>query len=143
MGVNVEPQSMTQSENKEKSEEQKLDKSEFKELNEMATFGAEEDKAIAAQFDGEDLVKSLGALSGAGISKDIKHAVPEWVSGKWGKKFGKRMKPKDGEAKEEKKEDGDEEKKEEKKEEKEWINLEEATQWHAQCNNLNHIFKPY
>jgi|TARA_B110001450_G_C17545668_1_gene450441 hypothetical protein len=108
---------MTQSENKEKSEEQKLDKSEFKELNEMATFGAEEDKAIAAQFDGEDLVKSLGALSGAGISKDIKHAVPEWVSGKWGKKFGKRMKPKE-EAKEEKKDD-DEEKKEEKKEEKE------------------------
>ena len=29
----------------------------------MATFGAEEDKAIAAQFDGEELVKSLGALS--------------------------------------------------------------------------------
>ena len=107
---------MTQSENKEKSEEQKLDKSEFKELNEMATFGAEEDKAIAAQFDGEDLVKSLGSLSGAGISKDIKHAVPEWVSGKWGKKFGKRMKPKE-EAKEEKKDDEKEEKKEEKKEE--------------------------
>merc|ERR1711908_152793 len=105
---------MMQSENKEKTEEQKLDKSECKELNEMATFGAEEDKAIAAQFDGEDLVKSLGALSGAGISKDIKHAVPEWVSGKWGKKFGKRMKPKE-EAKEEKKDD--EEKKDEKKEE--------------------------
>jgi len=115
VGVNVEPQSMIQAENKEKTEEQKLDKSEFKELNEMATFGAEEDKAIAAQFDGEDLVKSLGALSGAGISKDIKHAVPEWVSGKWGKKFAKRVKPKE-EAKEEKKDDEKEEKKEEKKE---------------------------
>merc|ERR1711908_191649 len=102
---------MMQSENKEKTEEQKLDKSECKELNEMATFGAEEDKAIAAQFDGEDLVKSLGALSGAGISKDIKHAVPEWVSGKWGKKFGK--KGKGEEKKEEKKDDEKEEKKEE------------------------------
>jgi hypothetical protein len=113
---------MTQAENKEKTEEQKLDKSEFKELNEMATFGAEEDKAIAAQFDGEDLVKSLGALSGAGISKDIKHAVPEWVSGKWGKKFGKRMKPKE-EAKEEKKDDDEkkDKKEEEKKEEKKEI----------------------
>ena len=108
---------MIQSENKEKSEEQKLDKSEFKELNEMATFGAEEDKAIAAQFDGEDLVKSLGALSGAGISKDNKHAVPEWVSGKWGKKFGKFGKKGKEESKEEKKDDEKEEKKEEKKEE--------------------------
>jgi len=94
----------------------------------MATFGAEEDKAIAAQFDGEELVKSLGALSGAGISKDIKHAVPEWVSGKWGKKFDKKMKKLGGgkeEEKEEKKDEKDEgkdEEKEEKKEEKkeEW-----------------------
>ena len=110
---------MTQAENKEKTEEQKLDKSEFKELNEMATFGAEEDKAIAAQFDGEDLVKSLGALSGAGISKDIKHAVPEWVSGKWGKKFGKKMKGKgaEEEKKEEKKDDEKDDGKEEKKDE--------------------------
>jgi hypothetical protein len=108
---------MTQAE--ERTEEGKLDKAEFKELSEMATFGAEEDKAIAAQFDGEELVKSLGALSGAGISKDIKHAVPEWVSGKWGKKFDKRMKKMAGgeEKKEEKKDDdGDEKKEEEKKE---------------------------
>ena len=109
------PQSMTQSQ--EAVEEQKLDKAEFKELAEMATFGAEEDKAIAAQFDGEELVKSLGALSGAGISQDIKPAVAEWVRGKWGKKFGKKMKGKGGDAEEEKKDEKDEDK-EEKKEEK-------------------------
>lgn len=110
---------MTQAE--ERVEEQKLDKAEFKELSEMATFGAEEDKAIAAQFDGEELVKSLGALSGAGISKDIKHAVPEWVSGKWGKKFGKKMKGKGGDAEEEKKDEKDDakdKKKDEGKDEK-------------------------
>ena len=88
-----------------------MDKSEFKELNEFSTFGAEEDKAINAQFDGEELVKSLGTLSGSGISKDIKHAVPEWVSTKWQKKFSKKMK---APASEEKK---DEAKEEEKKEE--------------------------
>jgi hypothetical protein len=108
---------MTQAE--EKVEEQKLDKAEFKELSEMATFGAEEDKAIAAQFDGEELVKSLGALSGAGISKDIKHAVPEWVSGKWGKKFDKKMKKLGGGKEEEKKEEKDEDKEEKKEDEKE------------------------
>ena len=90
-----------------------MDKSEFKELNEFATFSVEEDKGITAQFDGEDLVKSLGSLSGDSISKDIKHAVPEWVSAKWKKKFAKKMKA-PAEDKEEKK---DEEKKEEKKEE--------------------------
>lgn len=55
----------------------------------MSTFGEEEDKAIAAQFDGEELVKDIGGLAGKGsITKDIKHANPKWVldkSSKWGK----------------------------------------------------------
>ena len=55
----------------------------------MSTFGDEEDKAIAAQFDGEELVKDIGGLAGKGsITKDIKHANPKWVmdkSSKWGK----------------------------------------------------------
>ena len=54
----------------------------------MSTFSQEEDKAIEAQFDGEELVKAIGGLAGKSISKDIKHANPRWVtdkSSKWGK----------------------------------------------------------
>ena len=54
----------------------------------MSTFSQEEDKAIEAQFDGEELVKSIGGLAGKSITKDIKHASPRWVidkSSKWGK----------------------------------------------------------
>ena len=87
-----------------------MDKSEFKELNEFSTFAQEEDKAILTQFDGEDLVQSLGTLTGESISKDIKHAVPNWVSDKWNRKFGKKMKAAgDKEAKEEAKEEKKEE----------------------------------
>jgi hypothetical protein len=54
----------------------------------MSTFSQEEDKAIEAQFDGEELVKSIGGLAGKSISNEIKHANPRWVtdkSSKWGK----------------------------------------------------------
>ena len=84
-----------------------MDKTEFKDLDEFKTFAQEEDKAIATSFDGEDLVQSLGTLTGEAISKDIKHAVPEWVSSKWNKKFAKKMKG--GEAKQEAKEEKKEE----------------------------------
>ena len=66
----------------------KQDAASYKELEEMSTFSQEEDKAIEAQFDGEELVKAIGGLAGKSISKDIKHANPRWVtdkSSKWGK----------------------------------------------------------
>jgi hypothetical protein len=65
-----------------------VDAASYKELEEMSTFSQEEDKAIEAQFDGEELVKAIGGLAGKSISKDIKHANPRWVtdkSSKWGK----------------------------------------------------------
>lgn len=76
----------------------------------MSTFSQEEDKAIEAQFDGEELVKAIGGLAGKSIQKDIKHANPRWVtdkSSKWGKA---KIKAK-GDKKEEKEEDAKEEKK--------------------------------
>lgn len=76
----------------------------------MSTFSQEEDKAIEAQFDGEELVKAIGGLAGKSIQKDIKHANPRWVtdkSSKWGKA---KIKAK-GDKEEEKEEDAKEEKK--------------------------------
>lgn len=98
----------------------------------MSTFSQEEDKAIEAQFDGEELVKAIGGLAGKSIQKDIKHANPRWVtdkSSKWGKAkikaAGDKEEEKEDDAKEEKKED-DEDKKEEKKEEEKKALAEEA-----------------
>lgn len=86
----------------------------------MSTFSQEEDKAIEAMFDGEELVKQIGGLAGKSISKDIKHANPRWVtdkSSKWGK--AKYVTEADAKAAAEKDEKKDEEKKdEEKKDEK-------------------------
>jgi len=109
----------------------KQDAASYKELEEMSTFSQEEDKAIEAQFDGEELVKAIGGLAGKSISKDIKHANPRWVtdkSSKWGK--GKLKSEADAakDAKEEKKEEaeGDADKKDEKKDEEKKALAEEA-----------------
>ena len=101
----------------------------------MSTFSQEEDKAIEAQFDGEELVKAIGGLAGKSIQKDIKHANPRWVtdkSSKWGKAKIKaagdkeeKEEEKEDDAKEGKKED-DADKKEEKKEEEKKALAEEA-----------------
>ena len=108
----------------------KQDAASYKELEEMSTFSQEEDKAIEAQFDGEELVKAIGGLAGKSISKDIKHANPRWVtdkSSKWGK--GKLKSEADAakDAKEKKEEaEGDADKKDEKKEEDKKALAEEA-----------------
>lgn len=114
----------------------------------MSTFSQEEDKAIEAMFDGEELVKQIGGLAGKSISKDIKHANPRWVtdkSSKWGKakyvteadakaaadKDAEKDEKKDDDKKDEKdeKKEGDEKKDEKKEEEKKA--LAEENQWVA------------
>lgn len=84
----------------------------------MSTFGAEEDKAIEAMFDGEELVKQIGGLAGKSISKDIKHANPRWVTDKKSK-WGKAKYVTEDEAK--KATEAEDEKKAELSQEKEWV----------------------
>jgi hypothetical protein len=58
-------------------------KDDFKELEELNSFGEQEDQAILGTFDGESLVKSisgaLGKADGEGIKKDVKNGNPRWV----------------------------------------------------------------
>ena len=91
----------------------------------MSTFSQEEDKAIEAQFDGEELVKAIGGLAGNSISKDIKHANPRWVTDK-SSKWGKGKLKSEAEAAKAAKEEADADKKEEKKEEEKKALAEEA-----------------
>jgi len=91
----------------------------------MSTFGQEEDKAIEAMFDGEELVKQIGGLAGKSISKDIKHANPRWVTdkkSKWGKaKYVTEDEAKKASDAEEEAKKKEEEKKAELAQEKEWV----------------------
>lgn len=51
----------------------------FDDLKELNTFSAQEDQAIAAQLDGEAVVKEIGKSLGAAINPEVKNGDAKWA----------------------------------------------------------------
>jgi len=51
----------------------------FDDLKELNTFAAQEDQALAAQLDGEAVVKEIGKSLGKAINPDVKNGDAKWA----------------------------------------------------------------
>lgn len=67
----------------------------FDDLKELNTFSAQEDQAIAAQLDGEAVVKEIGKSLGKAINPDVKNGDAKWA--KKQKKFMRKQLGRDDE----------------------------------------------